>query len=292
VKNDTAEEQKIVVRANYELFIVSLLLIQVFNSILVVTLGDSQVEQIPRDVGICISLFLMADVLFRVVRSPDRRRFLFKYHGYLLALGSLPIPFFSLLWLGWYWQMAMKLRRDDVDEMGHQLVVRKRAQSALLAVIIAAVLVLELSSILIIRFEEHADGALIVTADDAVWWSLVTMATVGYGDMYPVTTSGRIVAVFVMIVGVSIFTVLTSFLAQNFAQRHGAASNRLAGDVETPTDPMDSLSDIKQYLDMQEVSQKASINELRAKLDDLERLISAQPGAPAGVPKKSSTEGK
>jgi voltage-gated potassium channel Kch len=291
VKTDAPEEQKIVVRANYELFVVSLLLIQVFNSILVVALGDSQMERIPRAIGLAISLYLIADALYRVLRSPDRRRFLFKFHGFLLILGGLPIPFFALLSLGWYRRVVMKLRRADVADM-EQVVVRKRAQSALLAVILAAVIVLELSSILIVRFEEHAHGAQIVTADDAIWWSLVTMATVGYGDMYPVTTPGRFVGIFVMIIGVSIFTVLTSFLAQHFSRSRGAASNLFVDDGETPTDPVESLNAIKQYLNMQEASQKDSLNELRAKLDELERLISATPGAPVGVSEKSSSEGK
>ena len=56
--------------------------------------------------------------------------------------------------------------------------------------------------------------AIIQDANDALWWTIVTMATVGYDDKYPVTLSGRVIAVFVMIVGVSPFSVLTSFMAE------------------------------------------------------------------------------
>jgi voltage-gated potassium channel len=49
---------------------------------------------------------------------------------------------------------------------------------------------------------------------DALWWALVTMATVGYGDVYPVTTAGRVIAAFTMIVGISAFGVVTASLAR------------------------------------------------------------------------------
>jgi voltage-gated potassium channel len=49
---------------------------------------------------------------------------------------------------------------------------------------------------------------------DALWWALVTMATVGYGDVYPVTTAGRVVAAFTMVVGISAFGVVTASLVR------------------------------------------------------------------------------
>src|SRR5207245_1017237 len=56
----------------------------------------------------------------------------------------------------------------------------------------------------------------ITTASDAVWYVIVTITTVGYGDKYPVTNPGRIVGVLIMVVGVGLFGVLTGFLANAF----------------------------------------------------------------------------
>lgn len=53
---------------------------------------------------------------------------------------------------------------------------------------------------------------------DALWWALVTMATVGYGDVYPVTTAGRVIAVFTMTIGISAFGVLTASIAKFLLQ--------------------------------------------------------------------------
>ena len=51
------------------------------------------------------------------------------------------------------------------------------------------------------------------TSRRAMWWSVVTLTTVGYGDFYPVTAAGRITAVVVMFVGVGIIASLASILA-------------------------------------------------------------------------------
>lgn len=61
--------------------------------------------------------------------------------------------------------------------------------------------------------EDVGEGRLVDSFGDALWWSASTISTVGYGDIYPVTTVGRIVAVLTMIVGVSTFGVITAKLA-------------------------------------------------------------------------------
>ena len=61
---------------------------------------------------------------------------------------------------------------------------------------------------------EHAHpDANITQFGDAVWWAVVTLATVGYGDYYPVTAVGRIIAIFMMISGVGIFALMVATFA-------------------------------------------------------------------------------
>lgn len=63
---------------------------------------------------------------------------------------------------------------------------------------------------------ETAPGANIKTADDAVWWSVTTVTTVGYGDRYPVTDGGRFVAMCLMLAGVGLFGALSGIIASKF----------------------------------------------------------------------------
>jgi voltage-gated potassium channel len=82
--------------------------------------------------------------------------------------------------------------------------------------VLLVILVLGFASFTIVRFEAPAREANIITATDAIWWSLVSMTTVGYGDRFPVTEQGRLVAVLLMLVGIALFSVLTSYLSSGF----------------------------------------------------------------------------
>lgn len=62
--------------------------------------------------------------------------------------------------------------------------------------------------------EDVGDGRRINSFFDALWWSAATITTVGYGDIYPVTGAGRIIAVFTMLIGVSTLAVVTARIAQ------------------------------------------------------------------------------
>jgi voltage-gated potassium channel len=64
--------------------------------------------------------------------------------------------------------------------------------------------------------EDVGAGRRINSFFDALWWSAATITTVGYGDIYPITYVGRIIAVFTMLIGVSTLAVVTARIAQFF----------------------------------------------------------------------------
>ena len=65
----------------------------------------------------------------------------------------------------------------------------------------------------VLHYESQAAGATIKTADDVIWWAIVTTSTVGYGDYYPVTAPGKVLAAMVMILGIGLFATLAGALA-------------------------------------------------------------------------------
>jgi voltage-gated potassium channel len=77
----------------------------------------------------------------------------------------------------------------------------------------AAVMALGLGALAVLDAEQDASNANITTAGDALWWAATTMTTVGYGDRYPVTTTGRFVAVALMVVGIAVLSSLTALIA-------------------------------------------------------------------------------
>jgi voltage-gated potassium channel len=107
------------------------------------------------------------------------------------------------------------LRGIRSGRMLAQYILKRRAESAFAATLLVALLIITLSSIAVLHFESDADSN-IKTAEDALWWSFVTVTTVGYGDRYPVSTGGRVVAALAMVAGVGLFGTFTGFVASWF----------------------------------------------------------------------------
>jgi voltage-gated potassium channel len=78
-----------------------------------------------------------------------------------------------------------------------------------------ALLLNVVGSIAILQFEVEAGGN-IQTAEDAMWWAISTMTTVGYEDRYPITPEGRMIAAFLMAAGVGVFGTISGLVASWF----------------------------------------------------------------------------
>ena len=106
-----------------------------------------------------------------------------------------------------------RMLRGQARERLIKDVVDNRGQYATFITILAAFIVLSVSTVLVLQFESKSPDSNITTGGDALWWGLVTITTVGYGDYYPVTALGRMTGVFVMFAGVGIIGSLASILA-------------------------------------------------------------------------------
>jgi voltage-gated potassium channel len=214
--NQSAEEKQLVVNINYEIFVLALVVMSLINWVLILLMKPTPAQdQVVWIMNAGLSVFLLLDFTYRVWQHPQRRQFVGQRGGWLLLLGSLPLPFAAVLRLIWTWLALRRLRSSDFRQMS-KIVVQRRAQSTLLTAVLAAIVMLEVGAVLILNAESASTSANIKTGIDALWWNIVTLATVGYGDKYPVTTAGRVIGVIVIVVGVGLFSALTSFMAQWF----------------------------------------------------------------------------
>src|ERR1700761_7103653 len=78
---------------------------------------------------------------------------------------------------------------------------------------VSAVLIVYASSLAVLDVERADPSAHIKDFGQAIWWAITTITTVGYGDFYPVTTEGRLVAVLLMIGGISLIGMITATVA-------------------------------------------------------------------------------
>ena len=88
---------------------------------------------------------------------------------------------------------------------------------SLLSVLVIFLMVLLLSSVAMHLLERDVQPVAFGSVPAALWWAVITLTTVGYGDVVPVTAIGRLLAAFVMICGLGVFGLWTGILATGFA---------------------------------------------------------------------------
>ena len=200
---------------SYELFILAVSILSLANIVIFVASVDASTKEIAGIVDLLLSGILLIDFFGRLLVADNRRGYFFGQQGYLDLLGSLPLPLIRLFRIARVYRAIGRVRAKGGRRLARQL-SRERAQAALLFAMFLVILVLEVGSILVVNAEAGAPGANIETGGDALWWAVVTIATVGYGDKYPVTTPGRLIGVVMIVVGVGLFGIFTGYLARTF----------------------------------------------------------------------------
>ena len=111
----------------------------------------------------------------------------------------------------------------------------------------AAIILIWIAALSELDAERGAPGANIETFGDSVWWAFVTITTVGYGDYYPVTPGGRLVAVMLMCGGVAVVGVVTATLAswvlERVASGHDDDEPATRGQLRKVAVQIDDISD-------------------------------------------------
>jgi voltage-gated potassium channel len=164
------------------------------------------------DNGICV--FFLIEFSIRFYKAENKLKFM-KW-GWIDLVSS--IPNVDFLRAGRTLRLIRLLRivrafRSTKHLMTH--VFQNRVQGAFTTVVILAALLIIFSSISVLQFETAPDSN-IKTAEDALWWSYVTVTTVGYGDKFPVTTEGRVVGMILMTAGVGLFGTFTGLISSWF----------------------------------------------------------------------------
>lgn len=180
-------------RTDKPLFIASLLYLVAYAAPIVSTRISAPLDGILNIFQMILWALFAVDYCVRLYLAP-RRIYFFTHNLMNLAIVLLPawriVSFLAML------HMTANRQYKLLSELAVKLF-----GYTLIFVIMAA--------LAIFSIEQGAPGALIKDIWTAYWWTLATLATVGYGDVYPVTVPGRVIAVVVMIYGVGLFGVIT-----------------------------------------------------------------------------------
>ncbi len=223
----------------YNIFILVLTILSLaIMVVLLLPLSDATIQLLTvYDNLICV-IFLI-DFFLNLRGAAKKSDYFIRQRGWLDLLGSIPSlglltnvgKFAGLFRLARLSRLARitRLLRGENKKTLVKDVLDNRSQYAAFITVLLTLLVLTIASTLVLQFESQSPEASITTGGDALWYSIVTITTVGYGDFYPVTFGGRITAMFIMFAGVGIIGALASILASLLV-----GSSASAEEEETP----------------------------------------------------------
>jgi voltage-gated potassium channel len=162
-----------------------------------------------------IWFLVVLESLIRYIAVQDRRRY---FACRRIEPVFVILPFFQV------WKVVGVEQASVIWGEGFSRFVAILRHRGLFRVLLAATGLLFLGAWVVLLLEKRVPGSNIHSYPDSLWWAVVTVTTVGYGDRFPVTAGGRAVAVILMLVGIGLIGVLTATVASFFVQEHTDAN--------------------------------------------------------------------
>jgi voltage-gated potassium channel len=253
----------------YELFILPTSILSVANSLVVLLSPPSVVQQVAVLIDVILTPIFLFDFGYRLLTASSQRSYFLRDWGWADMVAILPL-------MRVFRVFRIRSTVGLIRAYGGRQIVRElvvgRASATFFLTIFMVIVVVEFAGMGVYYAEHDAPGASIVNAGDAIWWGLVTITTVGYGDMVPVTTAGRVVGVFLLFAGITLFSVLTGFIANVFLGPRTRARRKME-EAGTVAAEIGALRDL-----LADQEDRAAL--IRAKLDDLEQAMTVEPRPP------------
>jgi len=196
---------------------------------ILVSVLDFSLETIPdqpklyytvlRIVELTTVCFFTVEYIVRVSLSRPRRSYLFSFWGIIDLLAILPfylalgfdLRSLRVLQVFRILRLVKLIRYNSAILRFHRAFVIVKDELALFGFVALLVIFISLAGIYL--FENEAQPAVFSSIFASMWWAIVTLTTVGYGDVYPVTVGGKIFTFFVLMVGLGVVAVPTGLIA-------------------------------------------------------------------------------
>lgn len=204
----------------FNLFIIFLILISVFSfSIETIPNLDRKYYDLIQTSELIIVIIFTMEYFLRIFFDEKGLRYVFSFYGLVDLLAILPFYLSTGIDLRSI-RIIRVLRIFRILKLVRYSRAIQRYKAAFLSInselsvfLIAAFFMLYISAVGIYYFESEVQPDKFASVFDALWWSLITLTTVGYGDVFPITIGGKIFTTIVVIIGLGFVAVPTGLVA-------------------------------------------------------------------------------
>lgn len=195
-----------------------MLILSILGIINILFISFVEVDEIYKkllyytDFGICV--IFLTNWTYKLCINENKKNFL--KNNWIDLIASIPeIEALRAARVFHILRVVRLLRQSNIF-ISKLMFTRELTMAGLL---LFTVLIIFISTSTILLLEANLPESNIKTAEQAIWWSLVTISTVGYGDYYPVTTMGRIFGGILIVTGVSFFGIISGFMSSLFIEK-------------------------------------------------------------------------
>ncbi len=217
---DVVEEQESILGRTFDFAVMGLILFSLVTfSIETLPHLSPSTEHILWCIELVTVIAFTAEYVLRIIVADNKRRFIFSFYGLIDLLAILPfylslgidLRSIRILRLFRLFRLLKLARYSLAMRRFHRALMIAREEMVLFGM--SALFLLYLSAVGIYYCENEAQPEAFASVFHSLWRSICTLTTVGYGDVYPITTGGRVFTFFVLITGIGIISVPAGLLA-------------------------------------------------------------------------------
>lgn len=178
-----------------------------------------QTKTILRAIEIFCVVVFTVEYILRIYVADSKPRFIFSFFGLIDLVAILPfylsfgVDLRSLRALRFLRLFRiLKLVRYN-KAMNHFVRAIKSAKEEILLFIFITLMLIYFSAVGIYYFENEAQPEHFTSIFDSLWWAIITLTTVGYGDVYPITVGGKVFTFFILMIGLGIVAIPTGIIS-------------------------------------------------------------------------------